>query len=145
MLRAYWTLALDGQAPYAVRMAPRYCCLRFHRGYIFLAALLLQFVAGSIYAISSVAGPINAYFRFPEDSSNAQNAIVLTGILAVLAQALLGPLVERKGPRISLAISTCVMAVGLLTGQIATVLRIWPLLPIGCVPSTLSTWIASQY
>ncbi|KDO26075.1 hypothetical protein SPRG_08436 [Saprolegnia parasitica CBS 223.65] len=146
MLRAYWTLVLDGQAPYAVyaeryvfywplysssRMAPRYCCLRFHRGYIFLAALLLQFVAGSIYAISSVAGPINAYFRFPEDSSNAPNAIFLTGILAVLAQALLGPLVERKGPRKSLAISTCVMAVGLLTGQIATVLRIWPLLPIG--------------
>ncbi|EQC36334.1 hypothetical protein SDRG_06439 [Saprolegnia diclina VS20] len=146
MFRAYWTLALDPQSAYAVQaeryvfywplysthlLAPRYCCLRFHRGYIFVAALLLQFVAGSIYAISSVAGPINAYFRFPENSPNARNAIVLTGILSVLAQTLLGPLVERKGPRFSLAISTCVMAVGLLTGQIASLLRIWPLLPIG--------------
>ncbi|KDO19190.1 hypothetical protein SPRG_15633 [Saprolegnia parasitica CBS 223.65] len=146
MLRAYWTIALDPKAPYAVhaerhvffwplysasRQAPRFYCLRFHRAYVFFATFLLQFATGSIYAIYSVSGPINVYFGFPEDSANATNAVVISGILGILAQALLGPLVERKGPRKSLGVSTGIMAVGLLTAQIATVLHIWALLHVG--------------
>ncbi|KDO26073.1 hypothetical protein SPRG_08434, partial [Saprolegnia parasitica CBS 223.65] len=148
MLQAYWTIALDPKAPYTVHaerhvffwplcsaslQAPRYCCLRFHRAYVFFATFLLQFATGSIYAIYSVSGPINVYFGFPEDSDNATNAVVTSGILGILAQAFLGPLVEGKGPRTSLGVSTGIMAVGLLTAQIATVLRIWTLLHVGVV------------
>ncbi|EQC36336.1 hypothetical protein SDRG_06441 [Saprolegnia diclina VS20] len=146
MLRGYWTIALDAKAPYAAHAerhvffwplysatleTPRYSCLGFHRGYVFFATFLLQFATGSIYAIYSVSGPINVYFGFPEDSSNASNAVVISGILGILAQALLGPLVERKGPRLSLGVSTGLMVVGLLTAQIATVLHMWALLNIG--------------
>ncbi|OQR80933.1 major Facilitator Superfamily (MFS) [Achlya hypogyna] len=113
------------------RKAPRATCMRFHRVYVFFAAFLVQFATGSIYAISSIANPTNIYFGFSPDSDASSNIMLVSGVVSIVAQAVCGPLVERKGPRQTMAVCTLIMILGLFVSQIAVVLRLWAMLYAG--------------
>ncbi|OQR97758.1 Major Facilitator Superfamily (MFS), partial [Thraustotheca clavata] len=91
----------------------------------------VQFCTGSIYALLSLANPINVFFQFEAHSTNATNLLLEAGIISSASQALIGPFLERKGPRTSLAWSTLLLAIGLLLAQLACTIKSWTLLHIG--------------
>ncbi|EQC36335.1 hypothetical protein SDRG_06440 [Saprolegnia diclina VS20] len=136
----YWTITLSPKSCYEVDAEryvffwpltsnvlrfPRHTCLLFHRLHLFSAIFLVQFCSGSLYAFMALPDPINHYFGFPTSDARAVQLILVAGVLSILAQALLGPLFERQGPRWSMAIATLVLTLGLSASLLAVSLLSW--------------------
>ncbi|EQC36341.1 hypothetical protein SDRG_06446 [Saprolegnia diclina VS20] len=146
MLPEYWTIVLEAKTPYErsserfvffwpltseTRSAPAVSVLRFHRVYLFVAVFLIQFCSGSVYSLLSLADPINRFFGFGDNSPEATNLLFEAGVFSLLSPALLGPLLERKGPRCSMAAGTLLTALGLLLSHAALLTSSWTLLHVG--------------
>ncbi|KDO19192.1 hypothetical protein SPRG_15635 [Saprolegnia parasitica CBS 223.65] len=143
----YWTISLRTKSFYEVdaekfvffwplssRVArfPAFQCLRFHRIYLFIAVFLIQFFCGSLYAIFVIANPMNVYFGFDANGNEATTMLFAAGACSIASQALLGPLLERQGPRRSMTVSIGLLALGLVLAQTAVWTRTWALLHAGC-------------
>ncbi|EQC27460.1 hypothetical protein, variant [Saprolegnia diclina VS20] len=103
-------------------------CLRFSRWHLFLAVLLTQFITGSIYSLVSLSQPLDAFFQ-GNLYAGKSTALLMTGSASMaVAAALSGPALERRGPRWSMTMGTCILALGLLLGQGATMTRTWALM-----------------
>ncbi|KAL8008286.1 putative major facilitator superfamily, MFS transporter superfamily [Plasmopara halstedii] len=86
--------------------------LKFSRWYLLVAAFLVEFCLGSIYAWSVLNQPIDLAFYGDAQKGRAVNAFYISmGVLGT-ATAALGPLVERKGPRWSVSIGSTLFLVG---------------------------------
>ncbi|OQS06575.1 major Facilitator Superfamily (MFS) [Thraustotheca clavata] len=145
-IRKYWTIALAPKSPYTneaerylfywphhsvYEFTPRWRCIKFRRFYIFLAVFSVQFCAGSLYAFITLASPINAYFKLDDSNRQADLLFFIAGVLGILSQALLGPLLERSGPQKSMIRGTVGLTLGLALAQIAMTTSSWILLHIG--------------
>ncbi|KDO19194.1 hypothetical protein SPRG_15637 [Saprolegnia parasitica CBS 223.65] len=126
MLREYWTIVLEAKTPYELSV------LRFHRIYLFVAVFLIQFCSGSLYSLLFLADPINRFFGFGDNAPEATNLLFEAGVFSLLSPALLGPLLERTGPRRSMAAGTVLTALGLLLSHTAILTSSWLLLHVGC-------------
>ncbi|KAF0715225.1 hypothetical protein As57867_003489, partial [Aphanomyces stellatus] len=89
-------------------------CLEFNRWYLFIAAFLCQFCCGSLYSFSIYNTPIDTYIYNDKNKGNAVYTFYIACGLLGSTAALLGPWLERNGPRAGLFLgATC-----FLTGNI---------------------------
>ncbi|OQS06437.1 hypothetical protein THRCLA_20378 [Thraustotheca clavata] len=101
--KTYWTIELDPKPLYQVNSerwvffwplksnelsAPRYKFLQFHRIYLFLAMILVQFSAGSLYAYLNLADAINFHFKRPPGSSETTVLAIVSGVTSLISQEL---------------------------------------------------------
>ncbi|OQR97574.1 Major Facilitator Superfamily (MFS) [Achlya hypogyna] len=108
----HWTVTQPAKSPSQVEAELYLLCLpwfhgrylystalSFNRWYLFAAAFLTQFCCGSVYAWSIYNAPIDRYlFDTPEDGRAPYTFYIAIGTLGSTA-AVLGPWLERNGPR----------------------------------------------
>jgi MFS family permease len=86
--------------------------LTFSRWYLFIAAFVVQFCIGCIYAWSVLNHPIDLAIYGDATKGRAVNAFYIAiGVFGV-ATSLLGPTIERKGPKWGVFIGTALYMIG---------------------------------
>ncbi|CAH0479994.1 unnamed protein product [Peronospora belbahrii] len=103
-------------------------CLRFSRWYLFLASFLVQFCIGSLYSWSVFNKPIDNYVYNDIKASNAVNAFYFAVGTFGTTTAIMGPWIERHGPRYGVVLGTSafllghvIVAIGVAYKEIAAV------------------------
>eukprot|EP00644_Phytophthora_capsici_P000257 jgi/Phyca11/13642/fgenesh1_pg.PHYCAscaffold_4_\ len=94
--------------------------LTFSRWYLFIAAFAVQFCIGCIYAWSVLNHPIDLAVYGDAKKGRAVNAFYIAMGVFGTAAAVLGPTIERKGPRWAVSIGTTLF----MTGHIVTAIGI---------------------
>ncbi|EQC27431.1 hypothetical protein SDRG_14755 [Saprolegnia diclina VS20] len=108
-------------------------CRPFFRYYILVAAVLVQFVCGVLFAMTIVSKPFDLnVFGATTNNRNARLTIE-SGVAIALAMAFVGPVNERRGPRWSMLVGSSLAVAGLCAIQIALWARIWAPLVVGCI------------
>ncbi|OQS06346.1 Major Facilitator Superfamily (MFS) [Thraustotheca clavata] len=87
-------------------------CIRFSRWYIFLSAFLSQFCLGSLYAWSVYNEYIDRYVTGDPTAGKAVIAFYTASGCFGLAAALLGPWLEKVGPRRGIATGAILFLLG---------------------------------
>ncbi|EQC27437.1 hypothetical protein SDRG_14761 [Saprolegnia diclina VS20] len=146
-LREYWSITVRTK-PYAEVNAEKWLllwpmpggqyafspCLRFHRVYIILAAFLAQAALGILYAMAVMTEPFNKYF-FPGDNTtdHGNQLLLVGGAFFACTVAMLGPALERHGPRWGMSLGSGGILLGFILMQIALSTSAWALMYIGTV------------
>ncbi|GMF12596.1 unnamed protein product [Phytophthora lilii] len=86
--------------------------LTFSRWYLFAAAFAVQFCIGCIYAWSVLNHPIDLAVYGDAKKGRAVNAFYIAMGVFGTATAILGPTIERKGPRWAVSIGTTLFMIG---------------------------------
>ncbi|KAE9037910.1 hypothetical protein PR003_g14873 [Phytophthora rubi] len=86
--------------------------LTFSRWYLFGAAFVVQFCIGCIYAWSVLNHPIDLAVYGDAKKGRAVNAFYIAMGVFGTAAAILGPTIERKGPRWAVSIGTTLIMIG---------------------------------
>ncbi|ETI49061.1 hypothetical protein PPTG_10127 [Phytophthora nicotianae INRA-310] len=84
----------------------------FSRWYLFIAAFVVQFCLGCIYAWSVLNHPIDLAVYGDAKKGRAVNTFYISMGVCGTATAGLGPLIERKGPRWAVSIGTTFFLIG---------------------------------
>ncbi|CAK4321813.1 unnamed protein product [Aphanomyces euteiches] len=93
--------------------------IRFNRWILFGAAFVSQFCCGSLYAWSIYNGPIDAYIYGSPTAGKAVYAFYLACVLLGSAATLVGPWLERHGPKSGLLLGTTCFFVGYVIATIS--------------------------
>ncbi|RHY96377.1 hypothetical protein DYB37_011828 [Aphanomyces astaci] len=126
---SYWTVVVPTKSP-AEAMAEQWLfvlpmgnnffarldCIRFHRMCLCLACCLVQFCSGSIYSFTLVSDDLDVFFSGAK-SKQCMQALLLGYICLGATAALSGPFLERKGPRVGMAIGTIMVGLGHILAQ----------------------------
>ncbi|CAH0492417.1 unnamed protein product [Peronospora farinosa] len=103
-------------------------CLRFSRWYLFIASFLVQFCIGSLYSWSVFNKPIDNHVYNDAKAGNAVNAFYIAVGIFGTTTAIMGPWIERNGPRNGVVLGTSsflmghgVVAIGVAYKAIAAV------------------------
>ncbi|KAF0763963.1 hypothetical protein AaE_003130 [Aphanomyces astaci] len=128
---SYWTVVVPTKSPaeamaeqwlFALPMGnnffARLDCIRFHRGWLFLACCLVQFCAGFIYSFMMLADSLDVYF-YGKVTKASSRVMLLAYVCLGVSAALAGPFVERRGPRYAMVVGTVVVAWGQVLSQLA--------------------------
>jgi MFS family permease len=86
--------------------------LKFSRWYLFIAAFAVQFCIGCIYAWSVLNHPIDLAVYGDAKKGRAVNAFYIAMGVFGTAAAILGPTIERKGPRWAVSVGTMLFMIG---------------------------------
>ncbi|KAL4095814.1 hypothetical protein PRIC1_009182 [Phytophthora ramorum] len=86
--------------------------LKFSRWYLFAAAFAVQFCIGCIYAWSVLNHPIDLAVYGDAKKGRAVNAFYIAMGVFGTAAAVLGPTIERKGPRWAVSVGTTLFMIG---------------------------------
>lgn len=106
--------------------------LKFSRWYLFIAAFVVQFCIGCIYSWSVLNHPIDLAVYGDARKGRAVNAFYIAIGVFGGATSLLGPTIERKGPRWGVLVGTTLFMIG----HVVTA--------IGCYYASI-TWIYIGY
>ncbi|GMF27613.1 unnamed protein product [Phytophthora fragariaefolia] len=87
-------------------------CLRFSRWYLFFASFLVQFCIGSLYSWSVFNKPIDAYIYDDPKAGYAVNAFYTAVGVFGTTTAIMGPWIERNGPRYGVVLGTTSFLLG---------------------------------
>ncbi|RHY66794.1 hypothetical protein DYB34_003594 [Aphanomyces astaci] len=156
---SYWTVVVPTKSPaeamaeqwlFALPMGnnffARLDCIRFHRGWLFLACCLVQFCAGFIYSFMMLADSLDVYF-YGKVTKASSRVMLLAYVCLGVSAALAGPFVERRGPRYAMVVGTVVVAWGQVLSQLAISYKTPLLLLLGyfisCVIPVLSCVVYS--
>ncbi|KAF0703759.1 hypothetical protein AaE_015243 [Aphanomyces astaci] len=126
---SYWTVVVPTKSP-AEAMAEQWLfvlpmgnnffarldCIRFHRVWLCLACCLVQFCSGSIYSFTLVSDDLDVFFSGAK-SKQCMQALLLGYICLGATAALSGPFLERKAPRVGMAIGTIMVGLGHILAQ----------------------------
>lgn len=105
--------------------------VRFNPWLLMPASIIVQFCCGSLYAWSVFNGPIDEAISGDRTVSQAPVTFyIAVGMLGV-ASAVMGPYLERMGPRKTITISSCLFLFGNLLSAVAIYLKLIWLLYIG--------------
>lgn len=103
-------------------------CLRFSRWYLFIASFLVQFCIGSLYSWSVLNKPIDTQIYNNSEAGLAVNAFYLAVGIFGSTTAIMGPWIERHGPRYGVVLGTTsfflghvIVALGLASKSITAV------------------------
>ncbi|KAH9128113.1 hypothetical protein LEN26_009158, partial [Aphanomyces euteiches] len=88
------------------------------------------FFVGSMVSIDILDGALNGFFLGMQEEY-AITVQVLGMAVMGLSAALAGPFIERRGPRLSMAISTALVVLGWIFAELGVVFQVYPLLFIG--------------
>ncbi|KAL8008252.1 putative major facilitator superfamily, MFS transporter superfamily [Plasmopara halstedii] len=86
--------------------------LSFSRWYLFTAAFVVQFCLGCIYAWSVLNHPIDQAIYGDSRKGRAVNTFYITMGVVGTAAAILGPTIERRGPRWSVLMGSTLFMIG---------------------------------
>ncbi|RQM30265.1 hypothetical protein B5M09_012627 [Aphanomyces astaci] len=156
---SYWTVVVPTKSPaeamaeqwlFALPMGnnffARLDCIRFDRGWLFLACCLVQFCAGFIYSFMMLADSLDVYF-YGKVTKASSRVMLLAYVCLGVSAALAGPFVERRGPRYTMVVGTVVVAWGQVLSQLAISYKTPLLLLLGyfisCVIAVLSCVVYS--
>ncbi|CAK4080045.1 unnamed protein product [Aphanomyces euteiches] len=96
--------------------------IKFNRWFLFVASFLCQFCCGSLYSWSIYNVPIDTYIYGEKLGKTAEKAVyafyIACGLLGSTA-ALLGPWLERNGPRSGLFLGSTCFIVGYIIAAIS--------------------------
>ncbi|RLN87102.1 hypothetical protein BBJ28_00005723 [Nothophytophthora sp. Chile5] len=87
-------------------------CLRFSRWYLFFASFLIQFCIGSLYSWSVFNKPIDKYVYGDDSAGRAVNAFYIAVGIFGTTTAIMGPWIERNGPRAGVLLGTSSFLLG---------------------------------
>ncbi|RLN87109.1 hypothetical protein BBJ28_00005724 [Nothophytophthora sp. Chile5] len=87
-------------------------CLRFSRWYLFFASFLVQFCIGSLYSWSVFNKPIDKYVYGDDSADRAVNAFYIAVGIFGTTTAIMGPWIERNGPRAGVVLGTSSFLLG---------------------------------
>ncbi|GMF14631.1 unnamed protein product [Phytophthora lilii] len=87
-------------------------CLRFSRWYLFFASFLVQFCIGSLYSWSVFNKPIDNHVFNDAKAGYAVNAFYIAVGVFGTTTAIMGPWIERNGPRNGVVLGTSSFLVG---------------------------------
>ncbi|EGG23859.1 oxalate/formate antiporter [Cavenderia fasciculata] len=86
--------------------------IKFNRWFLFPSAFIVQFCIGSLYASSIFNKPIDAYIFGNPAAGMAPITFYIAVALFGTSACLLGPWVERVGPRISMVVGSGLFTIG---------------------------------
>ncbi|RKP26861.1 oxalate/formate antiporter [Syncephalis pseudoplumigaleata] len=109
----------------------RILCFAFQRWMLLPAAFLVQFALGSIHAWSVFNQPIDKHIFNDPHRNRAPNAYLILIIFNGASACIMGPWLERHGPRSALAIGASLFAFGHLVTALAIHVRQISLVYIG--------------
>ncbi|CAK4103148.1 unnamed protein product, partial [Aphanomyces euteiches] len=118
--------------------------IRFNRWYLVAMAFLNLFFVGSMVSIDFLDGALNGFFLGMEEEY-AITVQVLGMAVMGLSAALAGPFIERRGPRLSMAISTALVVLGWIFAELGVVFQVYPLLFIGYTAALSDILISLLY
>ncbi|OQS05338.1 Major Facilitator Superfamily (MFS) [Thraustotheca clavata] len=109
-------------------------CIRFHRTYLIIAAFIAQSTVGLLYAMAVMASPFNDHF-FPDQTGKdfGHQLFLVGGGIFSLSVAVIGPAIERRGPRWSMTLGSICVVLGLIILQIALIAKVWAIMYIGAI------------
>ncbi|OQS05340.1 Major Facilitator Superfamily (MFS) [Thraustotheca clavata] len=107
---------------------------RFHRIYLFLAVVITQFCAGTMYSMMSLSKRLGVCFNAPHEVN--YGLFVGCAFMAFVA-ALSGPAIERHGPRWSMCVGIVLLTFGMVISQIAVAVTSLIILYLGCIISSI--------
>ncbi|KAG6614196.1 Major Facilitator Superfamily (MFS) [Phytophthora cinnamomi] len=87
-------------------------CLRFSRWYLFFASFLVQFCIGSLYSWSVFNKPIDNHVYNNPKAGYAVNAFYTAVGVFGTTTAIMGPWIERNGPRYGVVLGTTSFLLG---------------------------------
>ncbi|KAG7378003.1 hypothetical protein PHYBOEH_000524 [Phytophthora boehmeriae] len=87
-------------------------CLRFSRWYLFFASFLVQFCIGSLYSWSVFNKPIDLHVYNDSTAGLAVNAFYIAVGIFGTTTAIMGPWIERNGPRAGVVLGTSSFLIG---------------------------------
>ncbi|ETV77119.1 hypothetical protein H257_09013 [Aphanomyces astaci] len=93
--------------------------LRFSRWHVAVLSWLSFFMLGSIYSFQILAPPLERYFAPYTGLSGFYGSTLVLGVVA----AIVGPFVERRGPRTGMLLGSVLVVGGLALSHIAVVAR----------------------
>ncbi|KAG9401567.1 hypothetical protein AC1031_009437 [Aphanomyces cochlioides] len=91
----------------------------FNRWLLFCASFLCQFCCGSLYSWSVYNVPIDKYIYNNASAGDAVYTFYIACALLGTTAALLGPWLERRGPRAGMFLGTCCFLVGYIIAAIS--------------------------
>jgi len=102
--------------------------VRFSRWYLFFASFLVQFCMGSLYSWSVLNDPIDRFLFDDHKAEKAVNSFYIAVSIFGTTTAIMGPWVERNGPRsaivlgaTSFLLGNIIVAIGLQFNSLAVV------------------------
>ncbi|CAK4612329.1 unnamed protein product [Aphanomyces euteiches] len=102
------------------------------------------FFVGSMVSIDILDGALNGFFLGMQEEY-AITVQVLGMAVMGLSAALAGPFIERRGPRLSMAISTALVVLGWIFAELGVVFQVYPLLFIGYTAALSDILISLLY
>ncbi|KAG9400812.1 hypothetical protein AC1031_010250 [Aphanomyces cochlioides] len=139
---SYWRLAVPTKSEEEIEaekwliLVPRrhgqFYCLRsisFNRWYLVAVAFSNLFFVGSILSIDFLDEAIDGFFLKPAKYS--MSAQVVSMLVLGISAALIGPFIERRGPRMSMAIATALVVFGWIFAEFSIIFHCYPLLYVG--------------
>ncbi|ETV93677.1 hypothetical protein H310_12444 [Aphanomyces invadans] len=96
-------------------------CIRFSRWHVAVMVWLTYFMLGSVYSFQILTTPLERYFAQPtySGSSGFFGSTLVLGIVA----AVVGPVIERRGPRVGMVIGSVLVVAGLAMAHLAVAVR----------------------
>ncbi|CAK4832812.1 unnamed protein product, partial [Aphanomyces euteiches] len=85
---------------------------------------------GSIFAIDFLDDAIVGFF-FDESASNALSCQIICMVTVGLSAAFCGPFIESRGPRMNMAIATCLVVLGWISAHLSVIFHVYSLLNLG--------------
>ncbi|RQM31274.1 hypothetical protein B5M09_012761 [Aphanomyces astaci] len=93
--------------------------VKFNRWYLFVASFLCQFCCGSLYSWSIYNTPIDTYIYKNATAGNAVYTFYIACGLLGSTAALLGPWLERNGPRAGMSLGSSCFLIGYIIAAIS--------------------------
>ncbi|ETV93710.1 hypothetical protein H310_12474 [Aphanomyces invadans] len=104
--------------------------ISFSRWHVFGVCFGTQFCCGSLYAFVFISDALDMYF-YGKPSKQSYLIVLKAYIFMGVTAALLGPMLERRGPRVGMAMATILLTVGFFVSQLAVVIGNSMLLAFG--------------
>ncbi|CAK4531401.1 hypothetical protein Ae201684_015840 [Aphanomyces euteiches] len=140
---SYWRLAVPTKSEEEIEaekwllLVPRrhgqFYSLRsigFNRWYLVAAAFSNLFFVGSTLSIGFLDEAIDGFF-LGKPAKYSMIAQVVTVLVLGLSAALIGPFIERRGPRINMAIATALVVLGWIFAELSIIFHCYSLLYVG--------------
>ncbi|KAH9110422.1 hypothetical protein LEN26_003390 [Aphanomyces euteiches] len=104
--------------------------IRFNRWYTVVVEFLNLFFVGFALSFNFLDEAIDGFFH-GEPAGYAVRAQVVRMSMFALSTALIGPFIERRGPRMSMAIAAALVILGSVFAEFSILFHVYPLLYVG--------------